>query len=72
MTAGKAQTPHQSDDDEQQDIRDEMQSHEPEDSGRAAVIYNTLKMRIMIGLKLAGRKQWLQFRMFTLQKCSPN
>jgi hypothetical protein len=33
MTAGKAQTPHQSDDDEQQDIRDEMQSHEPEDSG---------------------------------------
>ncbi len=33
MTAGKAQTPHQSDDDEQQDIRDEMQSHEQEDSG---------------------------------------
>jgi hypothetical protein len=32
MTAGKAQTPHESDDDEQQDIRDEMQSHEPEHS----------------------------------------
>jgi hypothetical protein len=57
MTAGKAPTPHESDDDEQQDIRDEIQIH----------IYHTLKMRIMIGLRLAGRKQWLQFRMFTLQ-----
>ena len=33
MTAGKAQTPHKSDDDEQQDIRDELQIHEPEDNG---------------------------------------
>ena len=33
MTAGKAQTPHESDDDEQQDIRDEVQIHEPEDNG---------------------------------------
>ena len=33
MTAGKAQTPHESDDDKQQDIRDEVQIHEPEDNG---------------------------------------
>ena len=33
MTAGKAHTPHESDDDEQLDIHDEMQSHEPEDNG---------------------------------------
>ena len=32
MTVGKAATPHESDEDEQQDIRDEMQIHEPEDN----------------------------------------
>ncbi len=30
MTAGKAPTPHESDDAEQQDIRDEVQIHEPD------------------------------------------
>jgi hypothetical protein len=30
---GKAPTPNKSDDDKQQDIRDEIQIHEPEDNG---------------------------------------
>ena len=47
MTAGKAQTPHESDDDEQQAIRDEVQIHEPEDNGSHLPL---LKMRIMLGL----------------------
>jgi hypothetical protein len=32
------------------------------------VIYHALKMRIMIDLRMAGRRLWLQFRRFTLQK----
>ena len=62
MSAGKALTPNESDEDEHKDICDEIQlepeDNEPEDNG-SPLPQPQLEMRTMIGLRLAGRKQWL-------------